>query len=128
MVLSLDVMTAMAGIQGSEGMDTGVRRYDGCFICLFVAQTVLHIFSKEDTKRTKFGVLFIRTLRVLRDFRGEFVSTFPRWLTEADGRCYSPIVRQVQKGFGNAQRRQVYYFGNPRRGGEVDDQPAGETQ
>src|SRR5215203_6099236 len=33
-------MPAQAGIQGIEGMDTGFRRYDVCFICRFVAPTV----------------------------------------------------------------------------------------
>ncbi len=29
------------------------------------------VFTTKDTKSTKFGVLIIRTLRVLRDLRGE---------------------------------------------------------
>jgi alkylhydroperoxidase family enzyme len=29
------------------------------------------VFTTKDTKTTKFGVLIIRTLRVLRDLRGE---------------------------------------------------------
>ena len=47
-----------------------LRGYDGTQADLFVL-IPKQVFSKEDTKSTKFGMLIIRTLRVLRDLRGE---------------------------------------------------------
>ena len=44
-------------------LDTRFRGYDGTPV---VETLPLHIFSKEDTKSTKFRNLLIRTLRVLR--------------------------------------------------------------
>jgi hypothetical protein len=65
------VMPAQAGIQGTEGgwIPAFAGMTEG--LCQFVGQIVLaHVFSKKDTKSTKFGTLNIRTLRGLRELRG----------------------------------------------------------
>ena len=58
------------GLFGQISLDTRFRGYDGTQAGLFVLIPKL-VFSKEDTKSTKFGVLIFPTLRVLRDLRGE---------------------------------------------------------
>jgi hypothetical protein len=45
-----------AGIQGREGKDTGFRRYDGSPIPIRCQIVPVLVFSKEDAKRTKFGM------------------------------------------------------------------------
>ncbi|MGZ8435607.1 MAG: hypothetical protein ACXW6T_14910, partial [Candidatus Binatia bacterium] len=50
-------------------LDTRFRGYDGTQVTSSLRETIaLHVFSKENTKSTKFGVLIIRNLRVLRAF------------------------------------------------------------
>ncbi|MGZ9187892.1 MAG: hypothetical protein ACXW6R_24810, partial [Candidatus Binatia bacterium] len=39
-------------------LDTRFRGYDGIQVDLFIVKTIpFHVFSKEDTKSTKFGIL-----------------------------------------------------------------------
>ncbi len=50
-------------------LDTRFREYDGTQVTSSLWETIaLHVFSMENTKSTKFGVLIIRNLRVLRAF------------------------------------------------------------
>ena len=55
------------GLLRRISLDTRFRGYDGtqAGLCVLIPKQV---FSKEDTKSTKFGVLIVRTLRVLRAF------------------------------------------------------------
>ena len=49
-------------------MDTGLRRYDGTESRIDAQIIAVRVYSKEDMKRTKFGDLVIKTLRVFHDF------------------------------------------------------------
>ncbi|MGZ8500626.1 MAG: hypothetical protein ACXW5W_19700, partial [Candidatus Binatia bacterium] len=46
-------------------LDTRFRGYDGAPQALCCAYHPAHLFSKEDMKSTKFGILTIRTIRAL---------------------------------------------------------------
>jgi len=46
-------MPAQAGIQGREGMDTGLRRYDGNLVPCVARIIPAHVFFKDSTKETK---------------------------------------------------------------------------
>jgi hypothetical protein len=73
-------MPAQAGIQGREGMDTGLRRYDGTESRYRCADHRCTCIFEGGTKDAKFGIVFIRNRRALRAFVVDGIS-FPQQTT-----------------------------------------------
>jgi hypothetical protein len=61
--------------RGGRGMDTGLRRYDGTESRYRCADHRCTCIFEGGHESTKFGVIIFRTLRVLRELRGE--NSFP---------------------------------------------------
>src|SRR3990172_3677405 len=85
------------GLLRRISLDTRFRGYDGTQAGLFVL-IPKRVFSKEDTKSTKFKKFDFATLRVLRDLRGEIISSrrFVSFTWESRVRCQELVDGPVE--------------------------------